>query len=821
MTTTTQQRQKLKEEPTRRLAPTPSTTTPTTLTTQLEDEVHTSQSTIPEPQYSFPVITLESEPNLPDDYLPEGLSNKGDYLQPPTENSKVRRSVYTAEHADYGKVVVKEIKYHSNGIHTDDEVKRQEIIAERYKKYNERINTQLQVYNEIGHIGQTPETLMVIKKGFRTYIVQEKLNIPTVQDYVKENGPLTPEQAVRVMQSVAIPLSKVHDQGTIHRDISPGNIFIDPEALDEGAIENIAIVNDFDDAVVDDLFTDDNFYTTTMGTPGFASIEVAEADVENYGPWSDNRSLAAVAAYMLVGHNRLTSGFRLKDSLLTNVPREIVDVLKQNINPVQSERHASVLEMVRVMAGISEADAIYNILTENDEQSGSIPKGIASVSDTGNIRAIAGEKNVNWPVAEKLFDLETTETDQSPSETENPHIIPDFYEEFSDLYENELKEMLSARLPISCFRYCLANQRKVDDIIKNPYEITIPSAIKDLGKWTRLLREPLEKKGLTPENIKARNRHEKMLRKSLKKGLKDLRKKSNNYSGAVIEDYSNYTQTILEELGEERVSILNLKRESEHTTLLWEMLESGPTKRVLLMTEETAQAYEKLPLTTDTVDFMKKHIGNYVEHLEKLKEKSKRKDNKPELFEKDPNTGREVRFNKRPTLTDTYNVTYDEKISGLGNALLTLFSYPGFQAEYGVRKIARAYYTRKQRRLASPKNIETEVIEAELVDDVLTENEKNKFDHNGLEKVSLAVGTSGLIAGTIASYVSQNPETIIYMSGLCTTATGMFLYGAIPQTIKYKRKVDLVLDKGSNYLKKEIDKIMHPKPKVRRPPPKG
>ncbi|MFH1455654.1 MAG: hypothetical protein ABIF40_01765 [archaeon] len=65
---------------------------PTTSTTLLENEIDISQSATPiEPQYSFPVITLESEPNLPDDYLPEDLSDRGKNLQPPRENSKIKK----------------------------------------------------------------------------------------------------------------------------------------------------------------------------------------------------------------------------------------------------------------------------------------------------------------------------------------------------------------------------------------------------------------------------------------------------------------------------------------------------------------------------------------------------------------------------------------------------------------------------------------------------------------------------------------------------------------------------------------------------------
>jgi len=665
----------------------------TTLPTTLENEVHTSQSTtLIEPQYLFPVITLESEPNLPDDYLPEGLSNRGKNLQPSRENSKIKKSVYTAQHIDFGEVVVKEIRYHSSGIKTEDEVERQEIIAERYKKYNERINTQLLVYNEIEHIKQKPETLAIIKKGFRTYIVQEKLNIPTIQDYVTENGPLTPAQVVRVMQSVAIPLSKVHDQGTIHRDISPGNIFINPEALNEGAIEDLAMISDFDDAVIDDLIKKDTFYTTTLGTPGFASIEVANGNTDFYGPHSDNYSLAAVAAYMLVGHNRISDFFNLKDTLLTNVPKQIRDVLEQNINSKPSERHSRVVDMVREMSGVSEAEVLAalcrNVMTGKDTSSIVVGYGVAeALAREDQPVEIKREEHpeVNLEVLDEFVDGHKQTKELSPEgeeavdsileELAGP-IIPDFY----DGYEHNLK----------LFKEVLGEVSKCEE---NPYDITDPKLIKkavayvgrernyselvfdwitkkeihklvhgaslhydkyviggyeDRTYLENYVNNYLKERGLTPENIQLRNKHEKKLRKQTKKGLKELKKnfKKSDLGNLVAEISS--CQEVIEYLDSEQnvafpteenmvdrekqanlfeflynVTARVLRKKIENRGNIWYW--DGTYKMTATeLTPKEVEMYSKLPLTTDTVNYLREQVGSYLEHLEEKQEKKTR-----------------------------------------------------------------------------------------------------------------------------------------------------------------------------------------------------
>src|SRR5207244_7692108 len=50
----------------------------------------------------------------------------------------------------------------------------------------------------------------------------------TVGERVRQNGPLAPADAVRVLMQVAAALAYAHARGVVHRDVTPENILHDP-----------------------------------------------------------------------------------------------------------------------------------------------------------------------------------------------------------------------------------------------------------------------------------------------------------------------------------------------------------------------------------------------------------------------------------------------------------------------------------------------------------------------------------------------------------------------------------------------------------------
>ena len=67
----------------------------------------------------------------------------------------------------------------------------------------------------------------VDEDGDLHYLVMEYIEGQTLKEYINSNGPLTPEQALPIMQQLVSAISNAHYNGIIHRDIKPQNILMD------------------------------------------------------------------------------------------------------------------------------------------------------------------------------------------------------------------------------------------------------------------------------------------------------------------------------------------------------------------------------------------------------------------------------------------------------------------------------------------------------------------------------------------------------------------------------------------------------------------
>ena len=59
------------------------------------------------------------------------------------------------------------------------------------------------------------------------YLVMEYVEGQTLKEFIISNGPLTPEQALPIMQQLVSAISNAHYNGIVHRDIKPQNILMD------------------------------------------------------------------------------------------------------------------------------------------------------------------------------------------------------------------------------------------------------------------------------------------------------------------------------------------------------------------------------------------------------------------------------------------------------------------------------------------------------------------------------------------------------------------------------------------------------------------
>ncbi len=123
------------------------------------------------------------------------------------------------------------------------------------------------------------------------YIAMELMSGTTLQDLIKENGPLPVEQAVIKIMDVIEGLQEAHRLGVVHRDVKPSNCFVEPD----GRVK----VGDF--GLAKSLVTDQHLTKTGsfLGTPQYASPEQVKA--EPVDQQTDVYSVAATLYFLLSG----------------------------------------------------------------------------------------------------------------------------------------------------------------------------------------------------------------------------------------------------------------------------------------------------------------------------------------------------------------------------------------------------------------------------------------------------------------------------------------------------------------------------------------
>lgn len=118
--------------------------------------------------------------------------------------------VYRAEHLGLGRMVALKVLHPMYGEH-------EELRA--------RFEREAQALAALSH----PHIVNLLDYGVEEdmpYLVMELLEGRTLRDLLDEHGTLPPERAFAVLRQVLRGLSFAHGQGLVHRDLKPGNVFL-------------------------------------------------------------------------------------------------------------------------------------------------------------------------------------------------------------------------------------------------------------------------------------------------------------------------------------------------------------------------------------------------------------------------------------------------------------------------------------------------------------------------------------------------------------------------------------------------------------------
>ncbi|MEO3782483.1 serine/threonine-protein kinase [Actinocorallia sp. B10E7] len=125
------------------------------------------------------------------------------------------------------------------------------------------------------------EVYDVVQEHARPWIVMELIEAPTLEQHIKEHGPLRPEDAAGLGRQLVDALEEAHAAGVLHRDIKPSNVLLAPGRV---------VLTDFGLAVTNGSSTITKV-GTFVGSPAYVAPEVARG--EKATPESDLWSLGA------------------------------------------------------------------------------------------------------------------------------------------------------------------------------------------------------------------------------------------------------------------------------------------------------------------------------------------------------------------------------------------------------------------------------------------------------------------------------------------------------------------------------------------------
>ncbi len=172
---------------------------------------------------------------------------------------------------------------------------------------------------------QTPGIVRVgdlFNENQTAYIVMEFVKGKTLERQISDSGPMAFGTLMDSMMPLMDVLASLHATGLIHRDITPGNIIVQPE----GSFTLI----DFGSAREQSLYGQKRM--TVYVRRGFAPPEQYITNGKQ-GPWTDVYGLCATIFFALTGK------LPILDAPLTGLPPQAREVLTRGLAPSIADRY--------------------------------------------------------------------------------------------------------------------------------------------------------------------------------------------------------------------------------------------------------------------------------------------------------------------------------------------------------------------------------------------------------------------------------------------------------------------------------------------------
>lgn len=174
-----------------------------------------------------------------------------------------------------------------------------------YEHGMEKFLTEAQTLAKLQYLSHIVRISDFFYENDTAYIIMDYVEGTNLQNYVQKYGVMSPEQILSLMQPVLKSLAQIHEQGLLHRDISPQNIIYTKQGE--------AYLIDFGTTRP---FKKDTYMTTTVSFKRGYAAEEQYREKGEQGPWTDVYAICATMYFLLTGNTPLESVQRnIKDTL--------------------------------------------------------------------------------------------------------------------------------------------------------------------------------------------------------------------------------------------------------------------------------------------------------------------------------------------------------------------------------------------------------------------------------------------------------------------------------------------------------------------------
>ncbi len=181
------------------------------------------------------------------------------------------------------------------------------------------------------------------------YLVMKYVDGRTLKHILRE-GPLQPDQTLKIVREIGDALQYAHERGILHRDIKPSNILIDARGH--------AYLTDFGLARIVQQGESTMSVDVMLGTPHYISPEQARGETD-IDARTDVYSLGIVMYELITGrvpffgdtsyaiiHSQINNPPPLPREINPDIPEEVEAVLLRALAKDRHERYATPLDLV-------------------------------------------------------------------------------------------------------------------------------------------------------------------------------------------------------------------------------------------------------------------------------------------------------------------------------------------------------------------------------------------------------------------------------------------------------------------------------------------